>query len=174
MGETSTSDFINFASKGTKIKLVALLLMAILVVTAAIFSSVTVWRFFKGPQPVVSLDVHREVASIPPPEDFSKPYEIKGLSVGFMDRKDTRMAYAQFTLVFNCPTEECKKNLVLNHAKVLDSVFEVSSDFYVEDFSDKDATQGFAHFKSKLADQLKTKFASLAPRGVVIQDWFLN
>lgn len=174
MGETSITEFINFASRTTKIKLAMLLLLSVLFVTLAIFSIVTFWRFYKGPQSTVALEGHREIASVSPHEDFSKPYEIKGLSVGFMDRKDTRMAYAQFTLVFNCLTEACKKNLVMNHARVLDTVFEVSSEFYVEDFTEPSAKQGFSQFKSKLTDHLRTKFASLAPKGVVIQEWFLN
>lgn len=176
MGENSVSNFISFASTATKMKLVAILVTAILVVTLGLFSVVTLWRFYRGPQKALQAahTIHREVASVHLLEDFALPHEIKGLSVGFMDRKDTRMAYAQFNLVFNCPSEACKKNLVLNHAKVLDAVFEVSSDFYIEDFVHPEAQKGFSSFKSRISDQLKKRFVSVAPKNLVIQDWFLN
>ncbi|MFM8316191.1 MAG: hypothetical protein ACKOA8_18070 [Deltaproteobacteria bacterium] len=175
MGENSLSDFINFASKGTKIKLGVLLLSAILVVTGAIFSVVALWRLYRGPETLAAREATREVASHHTSEDnSSQPYEIKGVSVGFMDKKDTRMAYAQFSLLFHCADEKCKRNLALNRAKVLDTIFEVSSEFYIEDFTQSDANKGFSEFKSKLTSQLQTKFASLAPKGIMIQDWFLN
>jgi hypothetical protein len=176
MGENSVSNFINFASRATKMKLVAIFVTAVLVVTLSLFSVVTLWRFYREPlkEAEAAHETHREVASKHLPVGFTVSYEIKGMNVGFMDRKDTRMAYAQFNLVFNCPDEACKKNLVLNHAKVLDVIFEVSSDFYIEDFVHPEAQKGFSSFKSRISQQLKKRFASVAPEGLVIQEWFLN
>jgi hypothetical protein len=77
-------------------------------------------------------------------------------------------------LVFNCADEACKKNLLLNQAKLLDTIFEVSSDFYIEDFVQLEATKGFTRLKSKIVEQLDKKFAALAPKTVSIQDWYMK
>ncbi len=164
--------FIHFASRTTKIKLGIVFLTGTFIVTGTLFTLSTLWKIYKG-----SVPVHEETLREPAAifhEEALKTYEIKGISVGFMDRKDSRMAYSQFTLVFNCADEPCKKNLLLNHAKVLDTIFEVSSNFYVEDFVHPEANKGFSKLKSKLTEDLQKKFADLAPKGVVIQDWFMN
>lgn len=174
MGDSRLSDFINFVPRSVKIKIGGIVLGSIFVVTLALISLSTVWGLYRGPETPKLEETHRETASSHPHEETSNPYEIKGISVGFMDKKDARMAYAQFTLIFNCLNEACKKNLTLHHAKVLDTVFEVSSEFYIEDFSHPNSTKGFAKFKSRISDELSKKFASQSPSEISIQDWFMK
>jgi hypothetical protein len=173
MGESKLFRFIYFGSKNTKLKITLCLVSASLVVTTTLIVLSSLWKMYKGPTPEPKvLEVSRE-SEISKEDDF-KTYELKHLSVGFMDKKETRMAYAQFSLVFNCPDEACKKNLLLHHAQILDTIFEVGSEFFVEDFVYPSATEGFSRFKSKINLQLEKKFANLAPKSVVIQDWFMN
>ncbi|MFM8316441.1 MAG: hypothetical protein ACKOA8_19345 [Deltaproteobacteria bacterium] len=174
MGDSRVSDFINFVPRSVKIKIGGIVFGSILIVTLTFISLSTVWELYRGNETPKPEETHRETTSSHPHEETSNPYEIKGISVGFMDKKDARMAYAQFTLIFNCPTEACKKNLTLHHAKVLDTVFEVSSEFYIEDFSQPNVTKGFARFKSKISEELSKKFASLSPSEISIQDWFMK
>jgi len=176
MQDSNLLRFINYASRGTKIKLALVFILATVIVTGSLLTLSSLWKIYKGPEKPVVLapkEEHREIASTGH-EEANKPHEIKGIVVGFMDKKDTHMAQAQFTLLFNCMDEACKKNLVLNHAKVLDTLFEVGSDFYVEDFQAAEASKGFARFKTKLTEQLTKKFSHLAPHGVAIHDWNMN
>jgi len=177
MGDSNLLRFLHYASRASKIKLTLVVVIGILIVTATLFSLSALWKVYKGPEKNYAVheskEEKREPAAVEGAE-VDNPYEIKGVSVGFMDKRDTRMAHAQFTLVFHCPNESCKKNLTLNHAKVLDTLFEVGSDFYVEDFSAPEAHKGLTRFKSKLTEQLQKRFAQLAPKGVSIQDWFMN
>ncbi len=175
MRDSSLFNFINFASRGTKIKLGLLFFSASLIVTLTLVSAATLWQCYKGPTPVdVLVDVPRQPAATIHEMGSKKNYEITGMSVGFMDKKEHRLSHAQFSLVFHCPDEACNKNLLLNHAKVLDIIFEVSSDFYIEDFLYPEAEKGFLRFKNKITKEMEKKFAVMAPKGVVIQDWFMN
>jgi hypothetical protein len=173
MGDSKLFEFINFASRATKIKIGLIFVTGSVIVTLTLITLTALWRFYKGPTEVKAIEPPRETASISK-DEASNFYEIKGVSVGFMDKKDTRMAYAQFTLIFNCADEPCKKNLLLNQAKLLDSIFEVSSNFYIEDFVHPNANQGFSRLKSKIVEELDKKFAALAPKGVSIQDWYMK
>jgi hypothetical protein len=174
MGDSKLFEFINFASRATKIKISLIFVTGSVIVTLTLITLTSLWHFYKGPTEVKAVvEPPRETTSLHI-EEASNLYEIKGVSVGFMDKKDTRMAYAQFTLVFNCADEACKKNLLLNQAKLLDTIFEVSSDFYIEDFVQLEATKGFTRLKSKIVEQLDKKFAALAPKTVSIQDWYMK
>lgn len=174
MGDSNLLRFIHYASNATKAKLALVLVSASLIITVTLLTLSFLWKVYKGPEHAsVSHEMHRAPASLET-EDVFTPHEIKGVVVGFMDKNDTRLAQAQFTLLFHCSDEPCRKNLILNHAKVLDTLFEVGSDFYIEDFQKSDANKGFARFKSKLTEQLNKKFAHLAPRGISINDWNMN
>lgn len=173
MESTSFKEFLKIAPLTTKLKIVALFFSGFLILVVTVFSIKNIWSYYQGPDLTESvLHRSRDVASISP--EYTHVYEIKDMSVAFMNKKGTRTAYSQFTLIFDCENEECKKNMALQRAKVLDTIFEVGGEFYLEDFSPPLAPGGFAKFKSEIIVSLKKHFKSLAPREVVLKDWFLN
>lgn len=105
---------------------------------------------------------------------FVFPYEINQVSMAMMNRKGTQTAYAQFSLILDCPTEESKKTLAMNRAKLLDSIFVVGSSFYLDDFTGKDALKGFEKFKTQLLEKYQADFQAQAPREISLKDWIVN
>jgi len=106
-----------------------------------------------------------------PAPSFSYSYELKNISIPLVDRSATRVAYAQFTLLLDCPTKKSRDSMTLHRAKLLDTIFEVASQFYVEDFQ---TPKGFENFKKKLIASYKKHFEILSPREIAIRDWFMN
>lgn len=107
----------------------------------------------------------REVAS------YTFPYEIRDISVQLMDRTGTRTAHVQFSISLDCPSAEAKHDMVLNRAKLLDSVFEVASQFYLEDFQ---SGNGLTRLKAALKKNYDEYFKSQSPREIAINDWAMN
>ncbi len=67
--------------------------------------------------------------------EFAYSYEIQNVAIPLFDRVKKRTAYAQFSLILDCPSEEAKRQMELNRAKLLDSIFEVALQFQISDFS---------------------------------------
>jgi hypothetical protein len=91
-----------------------------------------------------------------------------------MNRKGTKTAYAQFSLVLDCPDEESHKTLSMNRAKLLDAIFVVGGGFYLEDFQGEKAQKSFEKFKKDLLQKYQTDFHAQAPREISLKDWFVN
>lgn len=109
-----------------------------------------------------------KVASVP---EFTFPYELKPLTIALSDRKKLRSAYAQFALVFDCPSEESRARMALNRAKLMNTVNEVAGQFVLDDFA---ASTGFATFKGALQANYKTLFGKDAPRQIAVKDWVMQ
>lgn len=102
------------------------------------------------------------------------PYEINQVSMAMMNRKGTKTAYAQFSLVITCPNEESHKSMALNRAKLLDTIFHVGSDFYLDDFEGPKTAESLTVFKKRLLEKYQTEFSSNGPSEIVLKDWIVN
>ncbi|NBT58550.1 hypothetical protein EBT16_07175 [bacterium] len=102
------------------------------------------------------------------------PYEINQVSMAIMNRKGTKTAYAQFSLVLECPSEEVKKTMALNRAKLLDAIFVVGGNFYLDEFQGENASKTFDKFKADLLAQYKTDFKTASPSHISIKDWVIH
>lgn len=102
---------------------------------------------------------------------FQYAFEVKDLSVPLSGRKTLKSAYAQFGILFDCPTEASKKALEMSRAFVLDAIFEAAGDFRVEDFREP---EGFGKFKQAILSRLRARFHDETPRSLSIQSWLLN
>lgn len=103
--------------------------------------------------------------------EFSQKYEIEHMSVELPSSVRLQGAHAEFSLVFDCPSEESKRALLLNRARLRDNIFDVAAGFTVEKFQ---SAGGFQEFKSKILKKLKEFLAENSPRAVAIKDWVMN
>lgn len=172
MSDPKFKDFLSSASPGVKFKAFAALGAIPLTVLTSAFLIKGIWYYYSGHKPAAGTLAHREIAAEIP--EFSITYEIKEMSVAFMNRPGTKTQYAQFTLVFDCPNEVCKKNMAVNRSKVLDHIFEVGADFYLEDLTGTNTAQGMTLFKAKVLEKLTKAFPHLAPKQVVFKDWIFG
>lgn len=180
MTNDSLFSFFRVAETRVKLKLVSYLSMAILAVAAAATSIV----FILGAKHFIernkvkkeATDTHaiERIGIVRAEQEYSLTYEIKDMSIGFINRTGTRTAYAQFTILFDCETELCVKNLTLNRAKLLDAIYQVSGNYYIEDFVAPLVDEGMKRFKLALLEHIKKNLGGEAPRKIVFRDWFLN
>ncbi|MBI4403863.1 MAG: hypothetical protein HY537_06875 [Deltaproteobacteria bacterium] len=153
----------------TKLRLLAIFCLAIATMCASATVIFHLIRIQKKPEPPEAVLLKRKLSSVAPV--FTYPFELRNLSLPFTNRTSSRMAYAQFTIVLDCPTEEAKHYMELNRAKVLDAIFEVGMNFFVEDF---DTPEGYKKFKESLSQSLSAIFKAASPRRIDIQDWVIN
>ncbi|MCB0405741.1 MAG: hypothetical protein KDD51_13245 [Bdellovibrionales bacterium] len=124
-----------------------------------------------------ALHFEREVASTPePPREvaaFTYSYEIKNISIPLATRDASRIAYAQFSLKLDLPSDEAKRSFTAHRARVLNTVYQVASEFYVEDFSPEKGGN-YDRFKGELQKSLAGQFRAYSPRDLAIENWILN
>ncbi len=171
--------FFRVASVRIKLKLLSYLSLALLAVASALTATV----FILGAKYIKEYALKRELSAkktverigiVRAEQEYSLTYEVKDMSIGFINRTGSRTAYAQFTLLFDCETELCVKNLTLNRAKLLDAIYQVSGNYYIEDFTAPLVDEGMKRFKLAILDFLKKNIPGEPPRKVVFRDWFLN
>jgi flagellar basal body-associated protein FliL len=102
---------------------------------------------------------------------FPFPYEIRGMVVPIANRRESTALYAQFSIVFDCPSEAAKETMELSRAKIRSRLFEVAMRFGENDFRTK---EGFERFHKAILVELKDAFGEHAPRGVSLRDWMLE
>ncbi|MCB0418714.1 MAG: flagellar basal body-associated FliL family protein, partial [Bdellovibrionales bacterium] len=124
-----------------------------------------------------ALRFKREVASAPePPREvasYTYSYEIKNISIPLATRDASRIAYAQFSLKLDLPSDEAKRSFAAHRARVLNTVYQVASAFYVEDFSPEKGGN-YERFKEELRKSLSGEFRAYSPRELAIENWILN
>lgn len=113
-----------------------------------------------------ALRFKREVASAPePPREvasYTYSYEIKNISIPLATRDASRIAYAQFSLKLDLPSDEAKRSFAAHRARVLNTVYQVASAFYVEDFSPEKGGN-YERFKEELRKSLSGEFRAYSP-----------
>ena len=175
MSEDSLLSFFAKSPTRVKLRLSFFFTTGVTVIVVAGFIIGTVYKYHRSPSVTEQvLTKSREVASAAPVQPYQYPYEIKDISIVLMNKNATRTAYAQFTLILDCPDEESKKAMTLHRARLLDTIFEVGSNFYIEDFTPTSAVKSFDRFKGGIRDSYAKFFKSQAPRDVVLKDWFVN
>ena len=169
--EETWGGFFRMASLAQRSKVFGLFLCGLMTIAVSTASIRWVWQTHLGPE----VEPARSIPTpIPPVAPYVFPYEIKQVSMAISNEGGTRTAYAQFTLMLDCPNEDSQKLMVLNRAKLLDSIFEVGSTMTIEQFQGVKAPEAFAFFKKRLLEIYKGQFGDLAPREVVFRDWFIN
>jgi flagellar basal body-associated protein FliL len=169
-------DWLRTAPTEKRQKALILLALGAMIFLAAIVSTVVILRAQK---PGTHVSHVSESEKSPADEEHSKgpydlSYEINQISMAVMNRKGTKTAYAQFSLVLDCPDEESHKTLSMNRAKLLDAIFVVGGGFYLEDFQGEKAAKSFEKFKKDLLQKYETDFHAQAPREISLKDWFIN
>ena len=168
--EESFGHYFLKASLWIKIKLTVLAFCALGIAGAGLFTCFGIFKLYWAGSKIVELEekresVTRQVAA------FTKSYEVAMISIPLVNRSTTRIAYAQFSLTFDCPNERSYRAMELNRAKLLDTIYTVASNFYLEDF---DSTNGIQNFKKSLISSYNKYFRELAPRRLTINDWVIN
>lgn len=172
--QDSFGNFIKSAPPPVKKRVLLLLSMAGAFVLGAFITISWIWKLHRGPSlPEAVLESSRKLAGHEP-VSFQHAYEIKDMSMAILNKKGTRTAYSQFTIIFDCATEACLKAMELNRAKLINTIFEVGSDFYVEDFEAPLAKTGFKRFKDKLLEKTTEFFGKQGPHVIVFKDWVMN
>lgn len=157
-----------------KVRMFVLVGMGCTVLLGSLLSIVWIWKAHRGLSATEEVLEHSRKFASHEPKEFEFAYEIKDMSMAVMNKKGTRTAYAQFTLMFDCPSADAKHVMELNRAKVIDGIFEVGGDFSLEDFQAPLAAKGFERFKSQLKARLTKQLKGEAPRNVVLKDWVMN
>ncbi len=153
----------------TKLKLCGLLLIAVgMVVGTLILVGAVVRVSFKNSS---ENDISSAPILVENHPEFEVNYLLKDISIPLVDRASTKIAYAQFSLMLDCPTNACKRAMELHRPKLLDRIFEVASKFYLEDFAQ---AKGFEKFKHAFLTTLRKDFNEMAPRQVTIENWVIN
>jgi len=98
-------------------------------------------------------------------------YELKNVGVQLMSQNGARMAYAQFSLVMDCPNTRCQNMMESSRSRLLDIIFEVANDHSLEDF---DGASGILLFKRNLLAKIREKFDDLAPQNVDVTEWIVH
>lgn len=172
MAQETFGVFFREASGSQKAKIGGIFVAGILGVAVSIWAIRAILQAHNGED--LAEQVLSRVVELPPSAEYTYPYEIKSVSMAVMGQKGNRTAYAQFTLILDCPTEEAQKQVALHRAKLLDAIFEVGSQFYLEDFVGGNAPKSFEKFKAGLMSIYSKSFGKMAPRQVVFRDWFVN
>jgi hypothetical protein len=169
-------DWFKSTSKNTKTFVAILLVLGIILVIVAFISIATILKAQSSHTEVVQEQhaAHPGEQQLAKNSPYSFPYELTQVSMAVMSKKGTRTAYAQFSLTLDCPSEESQKLMAMNRAKLLDSVFLVGSNFYLDDFSPEHAPKSLKKFKTDLLEKYQEQFHSEAPREIVLKDWFIN
>ncbi len=102
---------------------------------------------------------------------FDYPFEMRDVSMPLTDRRKARSAFAQFTIVFDCPTAESVAQMPAHRAKILDAILEAGTHMTTNDFGNR---AGFDTFKMHLKVLLENRLGKIAPRDVVINSWAMN
>lgn len=101
---------------------------------------------------------------------FTHSFELKDISFPMLSKGKNRVMYARFSLTLDCPSAEAKGEIEKGRSRVIDTILEVTSKFYEEDFR---TNQGFAKLKEDLTRALAQRFAN-GPRQVSISDWTIG
>ncbi|NBX75806.1 MAG: hypothetical protein EBQ92_04565 [Proteobacteria bacterium] len=169
-------DWLRTAPYEKRQKALMLLGVGLIVLLAAVISTVIILRAQHSSTQVSHLQDSEGAhsAETHPKGPYSISYEINQISMAVMNRKGTKTAYAQFSLVLDCPDEESHKTLSMNRAKLLDAIFVVGGGFYLEDFQGDKAAKSFEKFKKDLLQKYEADFHAQAPREISLKDWFVN
>jgi|GEM_PF-4430985 len=119
-----------------------------------------------APPAVVEVPTHAA-----PANGRTYDYEIDNLNVTFGAKNNLRVVYAQFSLVVQCPSEQCLQWMKMNRASLRDAVFEVAALQNVEDFKN---TFGVEKLKTALLTEFQSRFKHTPPSGLLIRDWFMR
>lgn len=167
-------EWFKSTSKNTKTFVAFLLGLGIVFLIGAFISIATILKAQSNHSEVIQ-EKHASHAVEPAKDSpYAFPYELTQVSMAVMSKKGSRTAYAQFSLTLDCPTEESQKLMAMNRAKLLDSVFLVGSNFYLDDFTPDHAAKALKKFKTDLLEKYQEQFHSEAPREIVLKDWFIN
>lgn len=168
-------DWFQSAHHESKKKVIMLLGSGLLVTLLAVMA---IGYVLKG-QPSVSADAinHDEVKNVELSSNSTSEkltYELEKVSMAVMNKKGTKTSYAQFSLILSCPDERALETIKMNRAKLLDGVFRVGSQFYLDDFIGETASDSFSKFKKLLLEQYQGQFHAEAPQGILLKEWTLN
>ena len=173
--ETLWAFFLRAAPR-IKLRLAALGLAGVLIASGTVWAIGTIlWVQWNQPAPddAPTVAEEKEDAARAPTsiETYVYTYELKNISIVLINRRGTRTAYAQFSLVLDCPNAESARQMKLDHAKLLDTIFDVAATYYLDDFA---LPTGFASFKGSLLARYKADFKDVSPRDIAIRDWVMN
>ena len=162
--------FMDKAPLSAKVKIFAVGFAAVIVFLASTGSIGFIVKTHLAGRPQQEANViPRHVDSIAP--EYTHTFEIKDMSMAVLSKNGVKTAYAQFTLLFDCPTEATKNLMGMERAKILDSIYEAGSTLTTEEFS---SPEGFAKFKSGILDLLQKYFPHDPPRQVALKHWYMQ
>lgn len=169
--DQSMRAFMDKAPLSAKVKIFCVGFAAVIVFLASTGSIAFILKAHLAgrPQQEAGLGPARHVDSIDP--EYTHTFEIKDMSMAVLSKNGLRTAYAQFTLLFDCPTEATKELMGMERAKILDSIYEAGSTLTIEEFGNP---EGFAKFKNSTMELLKKHFPQNPPRQVALKNWFMQ
>ncbi len=101
-------------------------------------------------------------------KEFQFSYEVKSMVMSLTDKSNSRVAYAQYGLMLDCPSEKARHRMDLDRAKLQNAILEVGGKFRIEDFK---GPEGIVKFRVELEKTLQEIFKQDAPRKVAVQNW---
>lgn len=173
-------DWLKTAPTDKRKKAILLLSLGFVILLIAIVSTVVILRAQNSsPETSHAAGESHDMDSAQSDKEHAKgpysfSYEINQVSMAVMNKKGTKTAYAQFSLVLDCPNQESHKTLSMNRAKLLDAIFVVGANFYLDDFQGEKAAKSFDKLKKGLLEKFKTDFHAEAPREISLKDWVIN
>ncbi len=108
------------------------------------------------------------LTEIPP---YTFRFELPNFSISLPSKKGGRTAYAQFSLVLDCPTLASRRHLELNRARLRDTLLTASMPFGEQDLK---GNQGISRYKSRLLVELRGAFGPNAPRDLSLENFLVH
>jgi len=174
MANVSIITFLKDAPGYLKARIFILLSVVLAVLIVGLGSIAWIINLRREPALTEKVLEHSRKTASTVAQEYTFTYEIKDMSMAFINKKGSRTAYAQFTILFDCPDEESKHVMEMNRAKIITGIFEAGGDIYIEDLTAPLAAQGFEKFKSQVKIKLTEYFKSKGPRNVLIKEWVMN
>lgn len=164
-------EFVRDAPLLDKLRLVGIMALAALVLWGtgySIFLLLGLKSKFKVEPPEVPVVHHDAPKEVPA---FTYAFTLENLTIAVTNRPGTRNAHAQFSLVLDCASEACLKQLKATRAKVLDTLYETALPYTTEELR---AAGGIERLKIDLKENLVAQLGELAPREILLKDWVLQ
>lgn len=171
MSRLTFKKFYETAPAPRRLAMSALWATAALVIISCFFSISLILR--KGIRSVSAPKVSapRTPAALTEIPPYTFRFELPNFSISLPSRKGGRTAYAQFSLVLDCPSLESRRHLELNRARLRDTVLSASMPFGQEDLR---ANQGIGRYKSRLLVELRGTFGANAPRDLSLENFLVH
>jgi hypothetical protein len=167
--KVSWADYYRQSPARIKVFLLGAALLSVFVTCGSLFLS---WKILTISEEQTPRHIVRKTESKEEPiPEYTFGYEMRDISVPLKDALGRQIGHAQFVVMFDCPTKECRDQMPLHRARILDAINEAATHISI---SDVKGGTGMVTFKMHLKEILEMRLGKLAPRDLAIKNWYVG